>query len=101
MAGLIPYLRRRAEECGRDPGSIEVSLKRSLHFTDLGMKEPARGMTGGAVVSATREVVDDVIHCADVGIDQLTYDFRTADVGDCIRSMEHFMREVAPAADGR
>ena len=101
VAGLLPYLRSRAEECGRAPESIEVSLKRSVHFTDLGMREPARGLTGGAVVAATEEVVADVIHCAGLGIDQLTYDFRTADVGDCIRSMEHFMREVAPAADGR
>ena len=101
MAGLLPYLRRRAEEHGRDPESIEVSLKRSLHFTDLGMRAPTKGLTGGAVAAATKQVIDDVMHCAGLGIDQLTYDFRTADVGDCIRSMEHFMNEVAPAADGR
>ncbi len=97
VAGMLPYLRERAKEAGRDPAEITVSLKRSLHFTDQGMAEGPTTRSGAAVVATTREVVDDVRRCGELGIDELTFDFRTADAGECERIMEHFMAEVAPA----
>ena len=97
VAGILPYLRERAQEAGRDRAEITVSLKRSLHFTDLGMAEGPMTRSGAAVVATTREVIDDVRRCGELGIDELTFDFRTADAGECERIMEHFMSEVAPA----
>ena len=99
VAERIPYLRRSAEESERDPDRIEVSLKRSLHFTDIGLPETGSTRTGAAVVGSTQEVIDDVRHCRQLGIDQLTYDFRTPDVDQCIRTMEHFVEKVAPGVD--
>ena len=47
---------------------------------------------------SAREVADDVKRCAELGIQQLTYDFTTADIDDCIRIMERFADKVAAKA---
>ena len=96
VANHIPQLRRHAEQCGRDPDSISISLKRSLHFTDIGMEEGASVRTGGAMIATTQEVVDDVYYCRELGIDQLTYDFRVDGVERAIRVMEHLADRVLP-----
>ncbi len=98
VARNLPYLRRQAELAGRDPAAISISLKRSLHFTDLDASEERVVSTGGALVAATQEVVDDVYYCRELGIDQLTYDFRVEGLEACIRVMEHLAAEVLPAA---
>ena len=96
MADHIPRLRRLAEQSGRDPDSISISLKRSLHFTDIGMEEGSSVRTGGAMIATTQEVVDDVHYCRELGIDQLTYDFRVDGVERAIRVMEHLADRVLP-----
>ncbi|MCI0439044.1 MAG: LLM class F420-dependent oxidoreductase [Chloroflexi bacterium] len=97
VASLLPYLRQQAEAAGRDPDEIKVSLKRTLHFTDLGVSEGSGGTrTLGAVVGTTDDVIDDIRHCTELGIGQLTYDFRTSDIGQCVRIMEHFAEKVVP-----
>ena len=48
VEGMLPYLRHNAQEVGRDPNEITISLKRSLHFTDLGLPESGTVRTGGA-----------------------------------------------------
>ena len=96
VANHIPYLRRHAEQSGRDPDSISISLKRSLHFTDIGMEEGSSVRTGGAMIATTQEVVDDVYYCRELGIDQLTYDFRVEGLGRQIRVMEHLADRVLP-----
>ena len=42
-------------------------------------------------------MADDVKRCAELGIQQLTYDFTTANIDDCIRIMERFADRVADA----
>ena len=97
VAGLLPYLRQQASEAARDPEDITISLKRTLHFTDLGNTGGGVPQTGGAVIGSTRDVVEDVHRCQDLGIHQLTYDFLTDDVEQCIRIIEHFADRVVPA----
>ncbi|MEK7814701.1 MAG: LLM class F420-dependent oxidoreductase, partial [Chloroflexota bacterium] len=63
VAQHLPYLRRQTERAGRDPASISISLKRSLHFTDIGLGEGRGVRTGGAVIGTTQEVIDDVYYC--------------------------------------
>ena len=94
----LPYLREQAERAGRDPASISISLKRSLHFTDVGASEGSSVRSGGVVIGSTQEVVDDVHFCRELGIDQLTYDFRVEGIDACIEAMEHLAREVLPVA---
>ena len=99
VAQNLPYLREQAERAGRDPASISISLKRSLHFTDLdAAEEEASVRTGGVVITTTQEVIDDVYYCRELGIDQLTYDFRVDGPDACIRVMEHLAAEVLPVA---
>ena len=99
VAQNLPYLREQAERSGRDPDSITISLKRSLHFTDLDAREEkTTTRTGGVVVANTREVIDDVYYCRELGIDQLTYDFRVEGIDACIGVMEHLAAEVLPVA---
>ena len=98
VAENLPYLREQTERAGRDPESVSISLKRSLHFTDLGANEGRSIRTGGVVIATTREVIDDVYYCREAGIDQLTYDFRVEGIDACIEVMEHLAAEVLPVA---
>ena len=97
VAGLLPYLRQQAEAAGRNPGEITVSLKRNLHFTDLGIPDRSTTRSGGAMIGTTQQVLDDVRRCGDLGIHQLTYDFLTNDADECIKSIEHFADKVMSA----
>jgi alkanesulfonate monooxygenase SsuD/methylene tetrahydromethanopterin reductase-like flavin-dependent oxidoreductase (luciferase family) len=98
VAQNLPYLREQTEKLGRDPASISISLKRSLHFTDMGMGEGHTVRTGGLVMGTTQEVIDDVYYCCELGIDQLTYDFRVEGINACLEAMEHLADRVLPVA---
>ena len=98
VAQNLPYLREQTEKAGRDPASISISLKRSLHFTDLGAAEGSSTRTGGVVIGTTQEVIDDVHYCRELGIDQLTYDFRVEGTDACIKVMELLADQVLPVA---
>jgi probable F420-dependent oxidoreductase len=98
VAQNLPYLREQTEKLGRDPASISISLKRSLHFTDIGTDEGHTVRTGGAVIGTTQEVIDDVHYCRELGINQLTYDFRVEGIDACLEAMEHLADRVLPVA---
>ena len=77
---------------------VTVSLKRAVHFTDIGLPEAGGERTGGALVCSTQEVIDDLHACHEIGIHQLTYDFRVDEIPDCIRVMERLAEAVLPVA---
>ncbi len=99
VAQNLPYLRQQIEKEGRDPSEVSISLKRSLHFTDQGVSEGAGVRTGGAVIGTTQEIIDDVYYCRELGIDQLTYDFRVDGIDPCIEVMERLADRVLPVAN--
>jgi probable F420-dependent oxidoreductase len=92
----VPYLRRESERLGRAPEQLLISLKRALHFTDIGLSGDGRSGSGNALIGTTREVIDDVRRCQDIGIEQLTFDYRTKSVDEMLRIIEHFAAEVVP-----
>ena len=98
VAQNLPYLRQELEKAGREQSSVSISLKRSLHFTDIGLGEGGGTRTGGTVIGNTQEVIDDVHYCRELGIDQLTYDFRVDGLDQCVRVMEHLADRVLPVA---
>jgi alkanesulfonate monooxygenase SsuD/methylene tetrahydromethanopterin reductase-like flavin-dependent oxidoreductase (luciferase family) len=100
VAAHLPYLRQEAERAGRDPRSILVSLKRSLHITDAAPSENVAFRSGNAVIGTTQDVIDDARRCQDIGIQQLTYDFRTDDIAAQIAMMERLAERVLPAVAG-
>ena len=99
VAGHLPYLRERILRVERDVKSVSISLKRSLHFTDIGIPESESIRSTGALIAGTDEIIDDVYACCEIGIDQLTFDFRTNNLDDSIRVMEHLADRVLPVAD--
>ena len=98
VAENLPYLKERIKKEGRDVSEVTVSLKRSLHFTDIGLGEGGHVRSGGTLVATTQEVIDDLQVCQEIGIDQLTYDFRVESLSDCIKVMEHLADKVLPVA---
>ena len=98
VAGHLPYLRQQLERQERDPAAVTVSLKRSLHFTDIGLPELGSERSGGALIGPTQAVVDDLQACYEIGIGQLTYDFRVSALPDCVRVMERLAEAVLPVA---
>lgn len=98
VAENLPYLRERVEKEGRDQSEVTVSLKRSLHFTDMGLGDGSYVRSGGSLIATTQEVIDDLQACQEIGIDQLTYDFRVETLSDCIKGMEHLAENVLPVA---
>ena len=100
VAQNLPYLRQQIELADREPANISISLKRSLHFTDIGLgEEKSTVRSGGTVVGTTQEVIDDVYYCKELGINQLTYDFRVEGVQESIQVMEHLADRVLPVAE--
>ena len=95
----LPYLRRQAEGAGRDPASISISLKRSLHFIDIGLRERGSPRTSAALIGSTQQVMDDLYHCPESGINQLTYDFSVEGLEECVQEMEHLADRLLPVAD--
>ena len=99
VASQLPYLHRRIEREGRKVEDVTVSLKRAVHFTDIGLPEAGGERTGRALVCSTQGVVDDLHACHEIGIHQLTYDFRVDEIPDCIRVMERLAEAVLPVAE--
>jgi probable F420-dependent oxidoreductase len=96
VAQHLPYLRDEAERIGRDPKGVAISLKRALHFTDIGLSGEVLRRSGGSLIGTTQEVIDDARRCRDIGIEQLTYDFRTGKVEEMLAIIEHLATAVIP-----
>jgi probable F420-dependent oxidoreductase len=96
----LPYLYEQVEAEGRRHDDITISLKRSLHISDIGVSGGGSGgnTTGAGISADTQSVIEDIKKCADIGIHQLTYDFPMPDIEECMRILEHFAEKVAPAA---
>jgi probable F420-dependent oxidoreductase len=94
VAQHLPYLREEAERAGRDPRGVTISLKRALHFTDIGLSGEALRRSGGSLIGTTQEVIDDARRCRDLGIQQLTYDFRTGKIDEMLAIIEHLASAV-------
>ncbi|MDH3601829.1 MAG: LLM class F420-dependent oxidoreductase [Candidatus Tectomicrobia bacterium] len=97
VAKHLPYLRQEAERAGRDPDSIIISLKRSLQITDIGLSGEVAFRSGNALVGTTQDIIDDAKRCQDMGMHQLTYDFRTDHIDEQIAIMEQLASRVVPA----
>ena len=97
VAEHLPYMRQEAARLGRDPASLTISLKRSLHITDIGVTDAVAFQSGNALVGPTQAIIDDARRCQDLGIQQLTYDFRTDDVKAQLAMMERLVERVIPA----
>jgi len=88
LAENLVLLRNYADKAGRDPSTIQVSVKAPLY--DAGDSSgPRRRFTGSA--DAVRQ---DVQTYSDVGVTHLIFDFRTADPHQTEDRMAQFAEEV-------
>ena len=88
LAENLVLLRDYADKAGRDPSTIQVSVKAPLY--DAGDSSgPRRRFTGSA--DAVRQ---DVQTYSDVGVTHLIFDFRTADPHQTEDRMAQFAEEV-------
>jgi probable F420-dependent oxidoreductase len=88
LAENLVLLRDYADKAGRDPSTIQVSVKAPLY--DSGDSSgPRRRFTGSA--DAVRQ---DVQTYSDVGVTHLIFDFRTADPHQTEDRMAQFAEEV-------
>ena len=53
--------------------------------------------SSNARIGTTQQVIDDVRRCQDIGIQQLTFDYRTGEVDEMLKIIEHFAADVVPA----
>ena len=95
----LSYLHKEARTIGRNPDDIIVSLKRTLHFTDIGISESNKIRSNATITGTTQDIIKDVLHCKELGIHQLTYDFRAKEVVECVKIMEHFSSNVMPVTE--
>lgn len=49
------------------------------------------------MIGSTQEIIDDARRCQDIGIQQLTYDFRSDNVEAQIAMVERLVERVIPA----
>jgi probable F420-dependent oxidoreductase len=97
-ASRIPFLHECVRAAGRDPEQVKVSIKRRLHFTDLGLEyRRAAASTAEDMVGSTAEVIADVRSWIKLGITQVTYDFVTPDIDEQMAVMSRFAEHVLPA----
>ena len=92
LADNLVLLRRTAEEAGRDPAEIQVSVKAPLYDASSS-SGPRRRFSG-----SPDEVRQDVQTYADVGVTHLIFDFRTADPRQTEDRMAQFSEEVMAIA---
>mgnify|MGYP001146286930 FL=1 len=88
LAENLVLLHQYAEKAGRDPATIQVSVKAPLYDAS-DSSGPRRRFSG-----SPDEVRQDVQTYADVGVTHLIFDFRTADPKQTEDRMARFSEEV-------
>ena len=91
IENMLPFIDQQCEEYGRKRDEITISLKRTLHFTDIGIETNSRIRSQAALIDSTHAVIEDIKHCEDLGIKNLTFDFQANKTEECIKIMEHLM----------
>ena len=86
---MKPYLSEQCQIHERDINEITISLKRTLHFTDIDIPTNSKSRSQSALIDNTQTVIEDIKECSEVGIQQLTFDFQTGNLEDCTKIMEH------------
>ena len=86
---MKPYLIQQCQTHERKIEEIIISLKRTLHFTDIGIDTNSNLRSKSALIDSTNVIMEDIKKCSDIGIQQLTFDFQTNDLKECVQVMEH------------
>jgi len=83
LRGLIAELHRLTEAAGRDPRALTLSFKAPIYdeaIADGTMRRPFSG--------SPAQVLDDIRAYAELGVQELIFDFRSDDLGQSLDRME-------------
>ena len=89
LAGNIAYLRMHAERAGRDPMSIDISMKAPIYDASLDQGGARRRFSGSP--EAVRKDIDTY---ARLGVTHLIFDFRSPDPSETEDRMSRFAEDV-------
>lgn len=93
LAQNVSLLHRYAEQAGRDPADLDVSMKSPLYDAGPNPTGPRRRFSG-----TPEQILQDVQTYADVGVTHLIFDIRGSDLGQALERLEWFAQEVMARA---
>lgn len=90
MRQKLGEIERMMTEAGRDFSNLEVSYKAPIYDGGVPPKGEARRLfTGGADAA-----LGDIAAFADLGVDELVFDFRTPTLNECLERMQQFSEDI-------
>ena len=90
----VAMLRDVAEQAGRDPSSIDVSMKAPLYDSSIPQKGLRRRFSG-----SPEDVLEDIRIYSEVGVTHLIFDFRSPDPAETEDRMSWFSGEIMPLSE--
>ena len=91
LAQNVSMLREVAEQAGRDPASIDVSMKAPLYDASMDDEGSRRRFSG-----SPEDVLEDIRIYSDTGVTHLIFDFRSSGPAQTEERMSRFSEEIMP-----
>ena len=85
LRARIAELRQLVEAERRDPSTITIAYKAPLYDVELAAGHPRRPFSGSVA-----QITDDIGVYAELGVDELIFDFRSDDLAQSVERMERF-----------
>ena len=90
LSGNIALVHRYAEDAGRDPSGLDISMKAPLYDVGSGVPGAARRRFAGE----PGQILQDIQTYADAGVSCIIFDVRGNDLGNSLERLEWFAEEV-------
>ncbi len=94
LAENVAMLHEVAEQAGRDPASIDVSMKAPLYDASMDSEGTRRRFSG-----SPEDVLEDIRIYSDTGVTHLIFDFRSQDPVETEDRISRFAEEIMPLAE--
>ena len=94
LAGDLATLHRFAEQAGRDPSALAVSMKAPLYDPGTMQSGPRRRFSG-----PTDAILEDVHTYSEMGVSHIIFDIRGRDLNRALERLDWFAGEVMAAAE--
>ena len=94
LAGDLATLHRFAEQAGRDPSTLAVSMKAPLYDPGTMQSGPRRRFSG-----PTDAILEDVHTYSEIGVSHIIFDIRGRDLTRALERLDWFAGEVMAAAE--
>ncbi|MGQ4806795.1 hypothetical protein NKDENANG_00130 [Candidatus Entotheonellaceae bacterium PAL068K] len=99
MQVALDELKRLTEAAGRDFSALTISYKAPLYdVTQSGAIETQVGLERRPFSGSTAQVAEDIQTYAQLGVQELIFDFRSNTLSESLERMEHFATVIRPAA---